>query len=368
MRVTAKQVAEKAGVSLATVSRVINHSGYVEAGLRARIEAVLAELGYVPNRTAKNLVKGTTRTVGLVITSLESPFFVRLTEGIQAVLEDKGYHLLLCNTKFNTKIELEDLQLLREGMLDGIITSTGSQTHDVMLELVRDNYPVVFINRLFDELKEEPNRAGYVLGDLFYAGRTVVNHLLQLGHRNIAVLYGAYNSTANRLRLEGMQQAMTDWGLKPRPELIRSVPNPAELSGGNGDKEGAWAYSETLELLQTHPEITTILVFYHPMLSGVMQALRDVGRSVPDSLSLAGFDDFPLAPFLDPPLTVMASPVYEIGRAAARLLVQKIEDPTLRVAEPVVLKPELIIRRSCAPANLKYLTLADQPFKVGLNR
>jgi DNA-binding LacI/PurR family transcriptional regulator len=145
------------------------------------------------------------------------------------------------------------------------------------------------------------------------------------------------------------------------------VPNPSELSSGNGDKEGAWAYSEALELLQTHPEITAILVFYHPMLSGVMQALRDVGRSVPDSLSLSGFDDFPLAPFLDPPLTVMASPVYEIGRAAARLLVQKIENPALQVAEPVVLRPELIIRRSCAPANLKYLSLADPSRKVGLN-
>lgn len=360
MRVTAKQVAEKAGVSLATVSRVINRSGYVEASVRARIEAVMAEVGYFPNRTAKNLATGKTKTVGLIITSLQSPYFIRLTEGIQDVLADKGYHLLLSNTKFSSKIELENLQLLREGMLDGVITSTGSLTHEVMVELVRQNYPMVFINRLFDEIKEEPNRAGFVLGDLRYAGQNVARYLLEQGHRNIAVLYGAANSTSNQLRLEGMREAFAERGLQLRPELLRCVPYPPELSGGLDDKEGAWAYSETLELLQTHPEVTAILVFYHPMLSGIMQALRDVGRKVPESVSLVGFDDFPLAPFLDPPLTVMAQPVYEIGRAAARLLVQKIEDPTLRVAEPIVLKPEFTIRRSCTPVVTKNLVLAAE--------
>jgi len=360
VRVTAKQVAEKAGVSLATVSRVINRSGYVEASVRARIEAVMAEVGYVPNRTAKNLVTGRTKTVGLIITSLQSPYFIRLTEGIQDVLENKGYHLLLCNTKFNAKIELENLQLLREGMLDGVITSTGSLTHEVMVELIRQHYPMVFINRLFDEVKNEPARAGFVMGDLHYAGLNVTRHLLEQGHRQIAVLYGSANSTSNILRLQGMEKAMADYGLRPRPELLRCVPNPPELSSGLDDTEGVWAYRETMELLQTHPEVSAILVFYHPMLSGIMKALREVGRKVPESVSLVGFDDFPLAPYLDPPLTVMGQPVYEIGRAAARLLVQKIEDPTLRVAEPIVLKPDFTIRRSIAPVPARYPAMAAE--------
>jgi DNA-binding LacI/PurR family transcriptional regulator len=365
VRITAKQVAEKAGVSLATVSRVINRSGYVEAGLRSRIETVMAELGYVPNRNAKNLATGHTRTVGLIITSLRSPYFVRLTEGIQDVLEGKGYHLLLCNTKFNAKIELDDLQLLREGMLDGVITATGSLTHDVMLDLIRQNYPMVFINRIFEEIGEEPNRAGYVMGDLVYAGKVAVNHLLQQGHRNIAVLYGAANSTANKLRLAGMQQAFAEHGIDSRPELLHCVQHPPGLFGVDSDTESNWAYSETMEILQSHPEVTAILVFYHPMLSGVMQALRDAGRPVPESVSLIGFDEFPLAPFLDPPLTVMAQPVYEIGRAAARALVQKIEDPTLSVSKTIILKPKLIIRQSVAPASPKYRAQGDRLLNSG---
>ncbi len=352
MRITAKQVAQKAGVSLATVSRVINHSGYVEATVRTRIEAVMHELGYVPNRTAKNLATGRTKTVGLIITSLQSPFFVRATEGIQDVLEDKGYHLLLCNTKFDTQIELEDLQLLREGLLDGIITTAGSQTRAVMLELARQNYPIVFINRLFDELKGEANRTSYVLADLVYSGRTVANYLLQLGHRHIGLVCGSHNSTANQLRLKGLRQGLQDAGLSLASELMRSVLYPNETGRNTSASIGPWAYSETLELLQAHPEITALLVFYHPMLPGVLQALRDAGRKVPETLSLVGFDDFPLAPYLDPPLTVMTQPVYEMGRAAARLLVQKIEDETNQVAEPLVLRPELIIRRSCAPVEV----------------
>lgn len=355
MRVTAKQVAEKSGVSLATVSRVINRSGYVDATVRARIEAVMAEMGYVPNRTAKNLATGRTRTVGLIITSLQSPFFVRATEGIQDVLEAKGYHLLLCNTKFDTQIELENLQLLREGLLDGVITTAGSQTGEVMLELARKNYPIVFINRMFDQLKNEANRTGYVLADLTYSGRTIANYLLELSHRQIGIIYGSHNSTANRLRLEGLRQRLSEAGLSLDPELMRTVLYPNE-TGRSAD--GLWAYSETLELLQSHPEITALLVFYHPMLPGVLQALRDAGRKVPDTLSLVGFDDFPLAPYLDPPLTVMTQPVYEMGRAAARLLVQKIEDDTSRVAEPIVLRPELIIRRSCAPVSSRSQLLA----------
>ena len=353
MRITAKQVAEKSGVSLATVSRVINRSGYVEASVRARIEGVMAELNYVPNRIAKNLATGKTKTVGLVITSLQSPFFVRATEGIQDVLVDKGYHLLLCNTKFSKRIELDDLQLLQEGLLDGIITAAGMQTREVMLELARKNYPIVFINRLYEELKNEPNRVGYVVGDLVCSGRKATEYLLELGHRQIGgIVSGPLDSTANRLRLEGMRQALEEAGLKSDPELKRLVPYPNEAER-NRAGGWLWGYSETLELLQSRPEITALEVFYHPLLPGVLQAIRDTGRVVPDNISLIGFDDFPLAPYLEPPLTIMGLPVYEMGRAAARLLVQKIEDKTSRVAEPMVLKPEMIIRRSCGPVPAK---------------
>jgi LacI family transcriptional regulator len=313
----------------------------------------MAELGYIPNRLAKNLATGSTRTVGLIITSLQSPFFARATEGIQDVLADKGYHLVLCNTKFNTQIELDNLRLLQEGLLDGIITTAGNQTHEVMVGLARQNYPIVFINHIYEELKNEANRVGYVQADLAYSGRTVGRYLLELGHRQIGLLYGDHNSTANILRLEGLRVALQAQGVGLKPELMRTVAYPHESIKSYNRSEGTWAYSETLELLQAHPEITALLVFYHPMLPGVIQALRDAGRSVPDSVSLVGFDDFPLAPYLDPPLTVMTQPVYEMGRAAARLLVQKIEDKRSQVAEPIVLKPELIIRRSCAPAPIR---------------
>jgi DNA-binding LacI/PurR family transcriptional regulator len=337
-------VAEKSGVSVATVSRVINNSGYVEAGVRVRIETIMQELGYVPNRLGKNLATGHSHTIGLVITTLQSPFFILATEGIQDVLEEEGYHLLLLNTKFNTRIEQNSLQLLRQGFLEGIITTTGGQTSRDWIELVRENYPVVFINRLFPELEEEPNRAGYVLADLVYSAQTVTEYLLEQGHHHIGIICGDHNSTANRLRLTGYRQALYTRGLAPDDGLVRNVFYPHNT--------GQWAYTETVELLQAHPELTALLVFYHPLLPGVLNGLREMGRRVPDSVSLIGFDDFPLAPYLDPPLTVMTQPVYEMGRASARLLLEMVKDETPRIAKPLVLKPELIIRQSCVPVAL----------------
>jgi DNA-binding LacI/PurR family transcriptional regulator len=343
VRVTIEQVAKRAGVSEATVSRVANRVGYVKDIKRQSVETAMAELGYVPNRLAKNLVAGSTKTIGLVITSLQSPFFVKATEGIQEVLREKGYHLLLCNTKFDKEIELANLQLLREGLLDGIITTAGTQTKPEMLELTRQNYPIVFINRLYDELNGEENRSGYVRADLIYSGRTATEYLLGLGHRHFGILSGAHHSTANYLRLEGHFQAIQVYNLERKFTNTQHVAYPFE----NGMSDGVWGYSETMELLQTHPEITALLYFYHPMLPGVLRALRELGRTVPDSLSLIGFDDFPLAPYLDPPLTLIAQPVYEMGKAAARLLLQIIENNPNRTIEPIILKPELIIRRSC---------------------
>jgi LacI family transcriptional regulator len=136
---------------------------------------------------------------------------------------------------------------------------------------------------------------------------------------------------------------MQKWGLSEECTTVQGV-----LSYPTQMGEGLWGYSEAMELLQTHPDITALFFFYHPMLPGVLRALRELGRTVPDSLSLIGFDDFPLASYMDPPLTIMAQPSYEMGKSAARLLLQIIEDNPKRPKDPLIIKPELIIRRSCS--------------------
>lgn len=354
-KITARQIAAQTGVSIATVSRTINNNGYVHADVRARIEAAMRDLGYLPNQAARNLATGRTRTVGLVLQTLHSPAFVDMTEAIQMTLREKGYFLLMCNTQFNQQIETDYLRLVQSGMLDGMITNAINDTATEMRQLVQQNYPIVFINRSLTGIEGQPTRTGFVQMDLQHATFLATDYLAGLGHRRIGVMTGDMQLSTQQRRLGGYREALQARGLEFDPLLVRAVAvnrheavEAGQLAPKNANALHEATVRATGEFLTAIPDVSALIVIYHTMLPGVLQAIRQVGRRVPDDLSLVAFSDFPMAPFLDPPLTVVAQPSTEMGHKAADMLVALIEQPS-QPAEHVLLRPELIVRQSCKP-------------------
>ncbi len=346
-KITVRQIAAQTGVSVATVSRTINNNGYVQADVRARIEAAMQELGYLPNQAARNLATGRTRTVGLVLQTLHSPAFVEMTEAIQATLRAKGYFLLMCNTHFDPQIETDYWRLVQSGMLDGIITNAINDNAAEMRRLVQQNYPIVFINRALEGIQAE-SRTGFVQMDLQHAAFLATDYLAGLGHRRIGVVTGNVRLSTQQRRLGGYREALQAHSLEFDPRLVLAV--SAHDAQNDAPTEALYqaTVAATSAFLQSQPDISALVVTYHTLLPGVLQAIRQAGRRVPNDLSLIAFSDFPLAPFLDPPLTVVAQPSTEMGHKAAEMLLSLVEPKSSPAERHVLLKPTLIVRSSCA--------------------
>jgi LacI family transcriptional regulator len=370
-KITVKHIAEQTGVSVATVSRALNNSGYVHTDVRARIEATMQRLGYVPNMAARNLATGRTRTVGLVLQTLHSPAFVEMTEAIQLTLREKGYFLLMCNSQFNKQIELDYLQLVQRGMLDGIITNATNDTESQLRQLVQGNYPIVFINRSLNGHNALEYRTGFVQVDLQHATFLATDHLLSLGHRCIGVVTGEMTLSTQHRRLEGYRQALQKYAVAFNPKLICAVGATA-VGAADAEMKTHSLHNVTMgaveNMIASQPNLTAFIVVYHTQLPAVMQAIQNKKKCVPDDLSLVAFSDFSLAPFMCPPLTVVAQPSAEMGKYAADMLISLIEHvPASEQAQieqiehtqadvsflrQILLKPSLIVRESCRSVNL----------------
>lgn len=351
-KITVRQIAAQTGVSVATVSRTINNNGYVHADVRARIEAAMQELGYLPNQAARNLATGRTRTVGLVLQTLHSPAFVEMTEAIQATLRAKGYFLLMCNTNFDPQIETDYWRLVQSGMLDGIITNAINDNTAEMHRLVQQNYPIVFINRALEGVETTQSRTGFVQMDLQHAAFLATDYLAGLGHRRIGVVTGNVRLSTQQRRLGGYREALQAHDLEFDPCLVLAVSAHDARNDAPTEALHQATVVATSEFLQSQPDISALIVTYHTLLPGVLQAVRQIGRRVPNDLSLIAFSDFPLAPFLDPPLTVVAQPSTEMGHKAAEMLLSLVESKSPPAERHVLLKPALIVRDSCiAPSD-----------------
>jgi LacI family transcriptional regulator len=328
---TIQDVAAYAGVSTATVSRVISGSDKVSKKLIKRVQNAIDALDYHPDQTARRLRHRDTKLIGVIISDIQNPYFSTLVVGMENVLHKNGYRLLLGNSSEDPEREREHLNTFLSERVSGVIfTSTGDESSQYR-KLQATGIPLVAVDR-------KPNNLDVDLVDLAneVASFEAVNYLLKEGHQRIGLIAGPENLSTGRERYEGYKRALLSAGYKIHPELI--LESNFRQNGG---------YKAMGELLDLGNPPSAVLISNNLMTLGALQMIHERGIVIPDQLSLIGFDDMAWAPSLRPPLTVIAQPVTEMGTTAARLLLERIVNPN-GPTRRVTYDGKLIIRSSCA--------------------
>ncbi|WP_018086710.1 LacI family DNA-binding transcriptional regulator [Desulfurispora thermophila] len=331
MAVTIKDIAKKAGVSYATVSRALNNRPEVNEKTRREIQKLAEEMGYKPNALARSLVTRESKTLGLIIPDITNPFFPEVARGVEEAAAQAGYSVFLCNTNWEEEKERKYLALLEEKRVDGIILASVIQDGQQMIEhIASSNVPLIMINRILKNVNTH-----YVVIDNVRGACLVMEHLIENGHRDIAFIGGLSHVEATQERLQGYKMMLGAYDLPVRPELIRL---------GSFKRESG--YQNALELLRLSPRPTAIFAANDILALGVLQAAADLHLQVPGDLAVVGFDDIPFASYTEVSLTTVAQPKYAMGEMAAKILIEEIKEGPSREKKKIVLQPELIIRRS----------------------
>ncbi len=327
---TIRRVAERAGVSIATVSRSFADPQAVSAELRVRVQEAARALGYRPSRAARALRVGTSQTVGVVIPDLENPFFTAVVRGIDAVLQAAGYTLLLSNADEDTARERNILETFRAEGVAGIIFVPINAAGGTYRQVLAPPVQVVAVDRLPEDL-----RADLVTVDNVEGTRIGVAHLFAMGHREVALLGGPSRHSTARERERGYQQALHAAGLPLRSEFVH-----------RGDFREGSGYDGMKALMALRRRPTAVFVANNLMTLGAFRALHEAGIRIPEEVALVGFDDMPWATSLNPPLTAVSQPAQDIGSSAADLLFDRIARPD-RAVRHLILETTLVVRASC---------------------
>lgn len=329
---TVLDVARLAGVSTATVSRALSGpDGGVRAATRERVLAAADSLGYQPNRLPLYLKNKTVQTIGFIVNDIGNPFYTAIARGCEDVIRRDGYSLILASTDEDPVREEGLLADMEAERLAGIIITPSGKPSDQLLRMIRRGTPIVSMDR-------EPGvRLDTVGVDSEAAAHEGVRHLTSLGHRRIGIVAGPDTIGAAQDRLAGYERAIREAGIPADPSLVR-----------RGDLRVDGGYRAALELLDLDPQPTAVFSINNLTTIGILRATRQRAIQMPADLSLVSFDDIPTGELLDPPLTVIAQPTYQLGSRAAELLLRRIAEPAAPVTE-VVLHATLVIRGSTAP-------------------
>jgi LacI family transcriptional regulator len=331
--VTLDDVAHAAGVSTATVSRVINRFPRVADETRRRVLDAIERLQYTPNFAGRMLATQRTHTIGLIITDITNPFYPAVVRGVDATALSLGFSVLLYDTAEDKQREAQALQLLRERQVDGLVICSSRLGKARLAQLAQGKTPIVFINS-----QPAPATVGSVETDHETGMRTAVEHLVHLGHRRIAYLGGPHGSQVQQRRLKAFRDATNDLGV----ETSEGSQEPTVDGGAAG----------TRELLDRHnPAVraTALITYNDLMASGVLLAARAVGLRMPEELSLIGHDDIPMAALLTPALTTVRQPMQELGSHAVAMLAAHLQNTVTENPTILSLHPQLIVRASTAP-------------------
>ena len=332
---TIRDVAKKAGVSVMTVSRVINGKRNVKESTRKKVLKAIEELGYVPNSIARSLTIKKTATIGLVISDITNPFFTTVARGVEDTAISNHFTVILCNTDEDPEKELMYVEVLARHKVDGIIFTSASGKKSPLKSLFIRNIPLVLIDRTIEGI----NDIDIVRGDSVYGAYILTKHLIDLGHKRIGIILGNRNISTALDRAEGYKKALKDSNI-PIDESLIKINENSKFSKEDG-------YRLTKELLNMENPPTAIFGGNNLMAIGAILAIREMGLKIPDDISLVSFDDIESLSEVYPFLTVVKQPAYTMGVIATELLIRRIENKDkIKEKREVILKPELIIRNS----------------------
>jgi DNA-binding LacI/PurR family transcriptional regulator len=335
--VTIDDVAKYAGVSTATVSRVINDNYPVSDELRQQVQSAIAALGYQPDRAARRLRANSSEILGIIIPDIQNPYFTSVVRGIEDMAYTHQMNVLLCNTDDDPLKQENYLRVLRAERAAGVVLAASFGIRaEAIQELQNAGIPIVLIDRLVPNLEIDA-----VLVDNVQGSYMATLHLVDLGHQRIGLIVGDQELTPGFQRYQGYQQALRDSGIRLEPEYIRI---------GHFKIESGYRLAKDLLQLPVPPD--AIFAASNLISLGVLKAVREMNLRIPEDVAVVGFDDMVWANELYAPLTTVAQPMYEVGQEAARLLFQRQSDPAIPV-RTIMLRASLIVRESCGAHILK---------------
>lgn len=327
---TIYEVAEQAGVSLSTVSRVLNGRKTVNPKMREKVEAAMRELNYRPSSVARSLATNRSDSIGVLVSELDTPFFGEMMQAIEATLREANKHVIITVGHNDQQQEVDAVEFLISRNCDALIMHSEGMTDEQLLAVNRDKLPIAVINRDVQGLEN-----GCFCLDNEQGGYIATQHLIKKGHNKIAYISGPSRKTDAMERLAGHKRALADASIAIDETLI--------FEGNYKEEDGKQGL---LALRAIHPDITALVCANDWMASGAMSCARDLGLQLPDDLSIVGFDDVVFAHHVYPKLTTVSNPVYKMGEMAAKSILSRVYDQkhTLRL----MYDAELIERDSVA--------------------
>ena len=313
-----------------TVSRVINNSGYVGQETRERVQTAISELGYVPNTLARSLRSRCTNTLALILTDMTNPFWTTVGRGVEDTASNAGFTLILCNTDESEAKQEKYVATVLQQQVDGVVLVPASAAVEPILFIQEQNTPVVVLDRRVDH-----DRVDTVRVDSEDGAYQLVRLLLAQGHTRIAMLSGRPGISTSDDRVAGYCRALREAGLPPASEII--------VSGGFSQESG---YASIQQIMSMDPCPTALFTGNNFIALGALRALRDAGLRMPQDISVVSFDDQPSEFCVEPFLTVVVQPAYEIGKLATELLLARLTGSAPETYQEIVLATELIVRKS----------------------
>lgn len=332
MKLTIQDVAQKAGVSKTTVSRILNgnYAQTSEETTRKVLETI-RELDYRPNALAQGLKSMRTRVIGIMLSNLQNPFWMRVLEGVEDTCRSSQYHLMISNSNESADLEEEHVRGYQMRKVDGILVNPTMQNRSVFESLQDTEFPMVVLNRRLD-------KAGFhsIQMDNELGASLAVEHLVRLGRTRIAAF--VYNNSRVSTwtdRIRGYRKAMERHGF-----------GPDRISVVETEQDGASVKEKTMALCRVNPP-DAILSTNNMMTLDILEGIKESGLRIPQDIALIGYDETAWARHLEPPLTTVSQPAYEMGKLAAETLIKLIEGNRKPRAKTIMLRPELVVRRSC---------------------